>query len=389
MKHLRIKSFGPIDEAYVNFGDLTILIGPQASGKSIFIQLLKLLIDKYDIRKTLEQYNYIWGKNVDTILDLYFGEGMSKIWRDDSIVDLDNKPFEKDFLLPKPGRYEGEALSKAEESLFYIPAQRILSVSDGRPKPFMEFDTSTPYVLRQFSETLRLLIQYGMAKAESIFPVNNRLKEPLRHSFNTSIFHGGQVVIDERTGQRKLRMEVKGMSVPFITWSAGQKEFLPLLMGFYWLCPPAKVTRKDSYRYVVIEEPEMGLHPQAIKSVILQVIDLLSRDYKVIISTHSPVLLEFAWAFNLLKKSKAKDNSLNELFEIKRTAPTIRLFDGILLNKTINTYYFHIENEKVISKDITSLDPGSDDAAISEWGGLSQFSERATDVISTHYVDDK
>ena len=387
MEHLRIKSFGPIEEADVNFGDLTLLVGSQASGKSIFIQLLKLLIDKSHIRKTLEQYNYIWGKDADKTLDLYFGEGMSKIWKSNTDIQLDGKLFSKNFLLPKAGRYEGTA--NAEETLFYVPAQRILSVSDGRPKPFMEFDSSAPYVLRQFSETLRQLLQNGMGKSESIFPISNRLKAPLRQSFNDSIFHDGKVVMDERTGQKKLRMEVQGMSVPFITWSAGQKEFMPLLMGFYWLCPPSKVSRKDDYKYVVIEEPEMGLHPQAIKSVILQVIDLLSRDYKVIISTHSPVLLEFAWAFNLLKKSKVSDDALCDLFEIKKTAPTKRLFENILSKKEINTFYFSRKDNKVISRNITSLDAGSEDEDISEWGGLSQFSGRATDVVSKYFVDEK
>jgi len=394
MEHLKIKSFGPIDDADVNFGDLTLLIGPQASGKSIFIQLLKLLIDKYNIRKTLEQYNYIWGKDIDIILNLYFGEGMSRIWRDNTEIYLDGKAYQKDFLLPKPGRYEGEALH-AEELLFYIPAQRILSVSDGRPKSFMEFDSSAPYVLRQFSEKLRLLLSQngmknGMKKSESVFPLMNRLKEPLRQSFNDSIFHDGKVVMDERTGQRKLRMEIGGMSVPFITWSAGQKEFLPLLMGFYWLCPPARVNKKDSYKFVVIEEPEMGLHPEAIKSVILQVIDLLSRGYKVVISTHSPVLLEFAWAFNHLQKSNVKKaDALNELFEMKKTASTKKLFEDILINKTIKTFYFSREEGRVISKDISSLDVGSEDVDISEWGGLSQFSGKATDVVSKYYVDER
>jgi len=60
MEHLKIKSFGPIDEADVHFGDLTLLV----------------LIDKNNIRKTLEQYSIIWGKDADKILDLYFGEGM-------------------------------------------------------------------------------------------------------------------------------------------------------------------------------------------------------------------------------------------------------------------------------------------------------------------------
>jgi energy-coupling factor transporter ATP-binding protein EcfA2 len=387
MEHLKIKSFGPIEEADVHFGDLTLLVGPQASGKSIFIQLLKLLVDKYHIRKTLQQYNYIWGKDSAKILDLYFGEGMSKIWKENTSIQLDGKFFEKGFLLPKAGRNQGTA--KAEETLFYIPAQRILSVSDGRPKPFMEFDSSAPYVLRQFSETLRQLLQNGMGKAESIFPISKRLKEPLRKSFNDSIFHDGKVIMDERTGQKKLRMEVEGMSVPFITWSAGQKEFMPLLLGFYWLCPPSKVSRKDDFKVVVIEEPEMGLHPQAIKSVILQIIDLLSRDYKVIVSTHSPVLLEFAWVFNFLKKSKVTDEALFDLFDIAKTAGTRKLFEGIISKKKINTFYFDRVNEKVISKDISTLDAGSDDNAIAGWGGLSAFAGKATDVVSKYFVDEK
>lgn len=385
MDHLKIKSFGPIEEADVYFGDLTLLVGPQASGKSIFIQLLKLLVDKFHIRKNLEQYNYIWGKDTDKILDLYFGEGMSKIWKDNAKIQLDGKSLDKGFLLPKSGRSGGNA----EETLFYIPAQRILSVSDGRPKSFMEFDSSTPYVLRHFSETLRLMLQNGMGKSESIFPISNRLKEPLRTSFNDSIFHDGKIVMDDRTGQRKLRMEVEGMSVPFITWSAGQKEFMPLLLGFYWLSPPSRVKRKDDFKYVVIEEPEMGLHPQAIKSVILQIIDLISRDYKVIVSTHSPVLLEFGWAFNLLQKSNVKDDALFELFDIPKTGATKGLFEGLISKKKINTYYFDRENEKVIAKDISSLDAGSEDEAMSSWGGLSSFAGKATDVVSKYFIDEK
>ena len=42
MDNLKVKSLGPIKEADVTFGDLTLLVGPQASGKSIFIQMLKL-----------------------------------------------------------------------------------------------------------------------------------------------------------------------------------------------------------------------------------------------------------------------------------------------------------------------------------------------------------
>ncbi len=387
MQKLKIKSFGPIKEANISFGDLTLLVGPQASGKSIFIQLLKLLIDKNHIRKTLEQYNYVWDKDIDKTLNFYFGEGMSKILKSDTEIQLDEENIILDrFLSPKLGG--GQNLSNPSELLFYIPAQRILSVSDGRPKPFMELDSSAPYILRHFSEILRQLLQNGMSKSESIFPISNRLKEPLRQSFNESIFHDGKVVMDDRTGQKKMRMQVDDMSVPFITWSAGQKEFMPLLLGFYYLCPPSKVSKKDDFKYVVIEEPEMGLHPQAIKSVILQVVDLLSRDYKVIISTHSPVLIEFAWAFNHLKNSKVQDNALCDLFDLKKSASTKNLFENILSKKTIQTYYFSRKEGKVSTKDISSLDAGSDDEAVAEWGGLSHFSSKATDVVSKYFKDE-
>lgn len=380
MKHLKVKSFGPINQAEVNFGDLTLLVGPQASGKSIFLQLLKLLIDKYHIRKTVEQFNYVW-KNENDILNLFFGEDMAGIWRQDSEISLDGKNYSKDFVLPKKGRTEGYEKINPKEQLFYIPAQRILSIADGRPKNFMEFDTSAPYVLRYFSETLRLSLQNGMEN--SIFPIN-RLKGTLRKSFDDSIFHGGKVFLDEKTGQKKLRMKVGEMNVPFITWSAGQKEFMPLLLSFYHLCPPSKVAKKNDYKYVVIEEPEMGLHPQAIKSVILQVIDLLSRDYKVIISTHSPIFLEFAWAFNLLKNSHAENKSLYELFELSISQQIKILLDNILSTKEIRTYYFSRTNNQVTVKDMSSLDANSEDTDISEWGGISSFASKATDIVSTY-----
>jgi hypothetical protein len=249
----------------------------------------------------------------------------------------------------------------------------------------MEFDTSAPYVLRYFSETLRLLLQNDLET--SIFPIQNLLKGTLRNSFNDSIFHDGKITMDEKSGQKKLRMSIGNMNVPFITWSAGQKEFMPLLLAFYWLCPPSKVKTKDSYQYVVIEEPEMGLHPQAIKSVILQVIDLLSRGYKVIISTHSPVLLEFAWAFNLLQNKKATNKALHELFDLTKNAQTNQLLDNILKDKKIKTFYFARKNNKVVTKDISSLDANSEDVNIAEWGGISQFAGKAADIV-LKYVDE-
>ena len=42
---LRIENVGQIKKAEIDFGDLTVFVGPQATGKSIALQLLKLLLD--------------------------------------------------------------------------------------------------------------------------------------------------------------------------------------------------------------------------------------------------------------------------------------------------------------------------------------------------------
>ena len=54
---LCVQNFGPIKNVDVNFGDLTILIGPQASGKSLFLELFKLVKDKAHIVSTLKKYS--------------------------------------------------------------------------------------------------------------------------------------------------------------------------------------------------------------------------------------------------------------------------------------------------------------------------------------------
>jgi hypothetical protein len=382
MEKFIIENFGLIKNVSINFGDLTLLVGPQASGKSIALETLKLVIDRDHIINTLDRYNYIIGHNTDKILNVYFGEGMSDIWKDNTRIEYDDISFLKKNL-PKKA-------DETDETLFYIPAQRIFSISDGRPKNFMEFDSSSPYILRSFSETLRLFMQNGMGQADVLFPIKNRLKGFLRRSFDDSIFHNAKIITEERAGQKKMILNVDDLSIPFMSWSAGQKEFMPLLLAFYCLSgPPSKVIKKEKYRYVVIEEPEMGLHPKAIISVILQILELIQTGgYKVIVSSHSPVFLEFAWGFNLLRSKPQQYEALYELFDIPEISPVKEMLAG-LFDKSIRTYYFDREskNGKVVSHDISSLDVTDANSIVSNWGGLSEFSSKVSEVVSKYSID--
>lgn len=377
MNNLKISDLGPLGKININFGDLTILIGPQASGKSIALETLKLVVDRDSVISNLDRYNYIIGHNTDKILNVYYGDGMAPIWKNSTSVIFDGTFFDKKQIPLKP--------QSDNETVFYVPAQRILSISDGRPKNFMEFDSSSPYIHRIFSETLRLFMQNVLGQSNTIFPLSNRLKGHMKKSLNASIFHNAKVVMEERSGQKKMLLQVDDVNIPFMSWSAGQKEFMPLLLAFYCLSgPPSKVIKREKYKYVIIEEPEMGLHPRAIVSVILQILELLQDGYQVILSTHSPMFLEFAWAFNLLKNVSTKYKALNELFNVPENSSIGTMLSGIF-EKTINTYYFkRTKTGKVVSVNISSLDAGSSNSIIAEWGGLSSFASKASEVVSKH-----
>jgi len=43
METLTVKNFGPIREAQLELGKVTVLIGPQASGKSVLVKVLAIL----------------------------------------------------------------------------------------------------------------------------------------------------------------------------------------------------------------------------------------------------------------------------------------------------------------------------------------------------------
>ena len=51
MKRIKVTSLGQIPEADISFGDLTVFVGEQASGKSILLQLVKLVLDGTILRK--------------------------------------------------------------------------------------------------------------------------------------------------------------------------------------------------------------------------------------------------------------------------------------------------------------------------------------------------
>ncbi len=372
---LILRNIGQIKEANLSFGDLTVLVGPQASGKSIALQWLKLVLDTGLVQSQLSEYGLDWGKDLPRFLDLYLGEGMRSVWRDgDSEIRWNGDAWD-------PNRKAARRAPGKVESLFLIPAQRVLTLRDGWPRPFGDFAAGDPFAVRAFSEKLRLLMEQELGAGDAVFPKANRLKREYRKLLEEAVFKRFRLTIDTFRSQKRLVLgQAQGVEhLPYMVWSAGQREFVPLLLGLYWLLPPAKVSRRGDIEWVIIEEPEMGLHPRAITTLLLLVLELLHRGYRVCISTHSPQVLDLVWVLQNLGKPPAKPEALLRVFAAPKTAGLTEVASQAL-RKQCRVYYFDPDDGDV--DDITNLDPASIDQTESTWGGMLEFSGRANEAVA-------
>ena len=375
VERIRAENIGPVRKADIRFGDLTIFVGPQATGKSIFLQLLKLLVDRPSIHGTMRRFGLTHSGSADAFFDLYFGEGMASVWNGTkSRLVLGEERKQTDLAA-----YARRSRSSAPEKMFYIPAQRVMSLRDGMTRPFSEYRAGDPFVLRDFSEKLHWIVQNEIGLDEDVFPRRNRLAAALREPVEEHIFGRFGLRTDTSQHQRRLVLKSgKGRPLSYLVWSAGQREFVPLLLGLYWLLPPAKTPRRHDLDWVVIEEPESGLHPKGIGAVLALVMELRSRGYRVCLSTHSPHVLDIAWALRFCQENKGEQGDVRKLLGLTSTPKTRQLADSALGSK-FRTYYF-TRGGKV--RDISSLDPGSEDIDEGGWGGLTEFSGKVGEIVA-------
>jgi hypothetical protein len=262
----------------------------------------------------------------------------------------------------------------------------VLTLRNGWPRPFSDYPPGDPFAVPEFSEKLAAVAEQEFGNGDSLFPQERRLKREFREMIEKNIFGDYRIQIDKVHSQKRLVLGSRRAPLPFMVWSAGQREFVPLLLGLYWLMPPAGTPRRGKLKWVVIEELEMGLHPRAINALMLMVFDLVARDYRVCLSTHSSQILEVVWALRHLKKNKVSPKALLSLFEAPSTPPMVKLAEKIL-RKTIQVHYFDPETGK--TKNITHLDLDEEESGKSGWGGLSEFSSRANASVARAVANKK
>jgi hypothetical protein len=264
------------------------------------------------------------------------------------------------------------------QRLYYIPAHRTLMLADGWPQRLIA--PEVPFVARLFSESLLELVTELEGDRDAVFPDSSRLKQAFRHYVDDAIFHGGRLRLATSGLRRQLKLTYAGEDLSFMSWTTGQREFVPLLLALYSLLPAGKVTRRAPIEWVVIEEPELGLHPRGTLAVMLFVFELLHRGYRVALATHSPVVLDVAWAMRQLR-GRGSAQRLCEAFDVPRTNDVVGVMKSAL-DRSVSVTYLHHTKKGVESADISSLDPASEDEGEAGWGGLTEWSGRFSAAVA-------
>lgn len=366
LPRLEVTSLGPIKRASVEFGDLTVFVGPQASGKSILLQCLKLAIDHEAIASELRLHGLYWHDDEAAFLDLYFGEGMRGLQNAKTEVRWNGRKFK----LERPMKRGAAAF---DEKMFYIPAHRALTLRNGWPRHFGDYSPGDPFVVRAFSEDLRRQMEYGLF-GETLFP-HPALTTTLQRMLQRGIYGDYKLRLDRSAAQKRLVLRHgRDRPLPFMVWSAGQREFSPLLLGLY-----LHIEESRGVDWIVLEEPEMGLHPRAITAVLFLVLQLIRRGHRVCISTHSPHILDLVWALRVFIEQGAEPEHVLALFDVRKDSESRAIAESVL-KSVIRVYSFDRQSGEV--SDISRLDPDSPRPAEVTWGGLIEFSAHVSNVVA-------
>lgn len=357
MLRIRVENFSCIKKADLTFGRLTVLIGPQASGKSVLSKLtyffLDLISEQYE--RLLDQKSFeifaedikglfsdwfpvaAWGNNKFKI-EFELGEYKLRLTRtsyDESIrnnLRLWTSPLVKEhykrtaelarslrqkasrrssqepFLDVEVGYEVREAATKLlQEDLgeyfihhqTFIPAGRSFFTTLGRA--FMAFDqgrTLDPI-------TIRFGRLYSSFQAELRHFSTRRGASSVEEELGLIL--GGAIIWE---GDRPALKSIDGRVVPFSALSSGQQELLPLVLALSSVGRVSARPRQRSH-LLYIEEPEAHLFPSAQSALIQRLAALVngpSSQRRLAITTHSPYVLS---KINNLIKAGALAGRLN------------------------------------------------------------------------------
>lgn len=319
---ITIKRLGPIAEARIDPGPLTILIGEQASGKSLiaqvvfFFRAIKSLSARYYTPELISKPK--WQESlVKSILDDlrgvpfgYFADGSANlkykagkiewtvnVYKSNRMVSL-NQQFKLylEELAESWKKKKGDLGSQWSLEHLFIPTERSVFTRLAGKAPTVLYAEHQPLTLRLFAEYLeiakdiysKLAAMMGKPKLENLlgadwsktveFVLNQQEKAIQGEAYVPA--HGAKLWKWKIRGEQN-----KKLIIPLEATSSGQMEAWPF---FVISATMGSLIRNMA---VYFEEPETHLHPQAQVEVMKTIAFLTGRDHHFMITTHSPFLL--------------------------------------------------------------------------------------------------
>ena len=303
---LIVKNFGPIAEAELDLKKVTVLIGEQASGKSVLAKLAGLfsdfqsirpylvLFDEYSIQNFLENtseislyrplYNILYKadqepnrefndtgfKNLIDDLELAYSKTFEAKHKNDQI-QISSWGTVLDEIFDK--------IKKTVHEITYIPAERLL--------------ISTFSNLHKIPIDLKINRKYIFKFIQDFELASSNLK--------TNRIEFLKINYENFQGQHKIVLNnLKGFN--FSETSTGFQSVVPIVNVIDYQI------KNNNKNLFIIDEPELSLYPNTQKELLKYLIENCTKgDNRLIITTHSPYILtalnNLIQAHNVIKKN--------------------------------------------------------------------------------------
>lgn len=308
LDRIKIKGFKSIKEADIPLTNLNVLIGANGAGKSNFISFFKML----NAIKNNDEEDYV-AKSGGANKLLYFGSKVTKEIEIDLIIKKNNELISHSFNLEL---IIGDKLKKGR----YF----ILNDTPVQPKDFYGFPLDFyTYHFNDTSNEARIKLTTNINDNEYIKPDGANLsaylyliKEKYPEIY-TQILKSVQLVAPFIKDFR-LRPNPLNPEIIRLEWvHKGQEEYYfdisDLSDGtLRFICLATLLLQPNPPETIIIDEPELGLHPYAI-SILASLIRKASFDNQIIISTQSVELVDEFKPENMIVVDRKRDEINPEL----------------------------------------------------------------------------
>ena len=324
---LTVKKLGPLKEARIEPRPLTVIIGPQASGKSLIAQCLYFFrgLRQHVARRYKSSWQddpYWYNTALKEVLDDirgvafgYFAEGTASIAYHDSddrqaiglkVYGSNRRVSANQALKNRMTKWIGDwkgdvrTIEKAwlKSPNLYIPTERSIFTRLVEEKTGMLFDLVHPEPFRAFAQELFQAqnIYRTFFQRKPGFELSENIRDANRYILTCQqLALSGEAYVPPY-GRQEWKWRVsepqaagdgsqKGRVVPIQATASGQTEAWP----FFVIAATYGILYNGGRFY--FEEPETHLHPAAQIQVANVIAFLVNRGQQFTITTHSPFFL--------------------------------------------------------------------------------------------------